>query len=164
MNGIDDSVPLSPPWKYVPRGTHELPLPLSRTAQAVNDLTKSQMSFLRPAEFLRAGATRLRSFLAMSRGANGTPLLSSDWDWPSGGADPAQGIREREDIVSTDERKRVEAAIAHSVVEFARLREQAREQGPEAVLGVLTSMPESEVRHILYSVIVTMAAAEEEPN
>jgi len=65
--------------------------------------------------------------------------------------------------VSTD-RERIEAAIAHSVVEFARLREQAREQGPEAVLGVLTSMSESEVRHILYSVIVTMAAAEEEPN
>jgi hypothetical protein len=65
--------------------------------------------------------------------------------------------------VST-ERERIEAAIAHSVVEFARLRKLAREQGPEGVLGVLTSMPESEVRHILYSVIVTMAAAEEEPN
>jgi hypothetical protein len=65
--------------------------------------------------------------------------------------------------VSTD-RKRIEAAIAQSVVKFARLRDQAREQGPEAVLGVLTSMPETEVRHILYSVVVTMAAAEEEPS
>jgi hypothetical protein len=88
--------------------------------------------------------------------------LGRDWAEQTEGADPVQRIREREDIVSTD-RERIEAAIAHSVVEFARLREQARERDPEAVLGVLTSMPESEVRHILYSVLVTMAAADEEP-
>jgi hypothetical protein len=64
----------------------------------------------------------------------------------------------------TTDRDKVEAAIKHSLAKFERLREQARKDGPEAVVGVLTSMPETEVRHILYSVIVTMAAASEEPS
>lgn len=64
----------------------------------------------------------------------------------------------------TTDRDKVEAAIRHSLGEFERLREQARKDGPEAVVGVLTSLPETEVRHILYSVIVTMAAALDEPS
>jgi hypothetical protein len=64
----------------------------------------------------------------------------------------------------TTDRDKVEATIRHSLAEFERLRERARKGGPEAVVGVLTSIPETEVRHILYSVIVTMAAALEEPS
>ena len=59
---------------------------------------------------------------------------------------------------------RLQVAITASLAQFAQLREQARKDGPVAVLGVLDSMSEAEIRQILWALIVTSATAEEEPS
>jgi ribosomal 50S subunit-associated protein YjgA (DUF615 family) len=45
---------------------------------------------------------------------------------------------------------------------FARLREQMRNDGPEAVAASLKSMPESDLRQIVLALVVTTERAAEE--
>jgi ribosomal 50S subunit-associated protein YjgA (DUF615 family) len=60
-----------------------------------------------------------------------------------------------------DEEK-LASAMQESLVVFARLREQMRNDGPKAVAASLSSMPESDIRQILLALVVTTERAEEE--
>lgn len=52
--------------------------------------------------------------------------------------------------------------MQQSLALFARLREQMHKDGPEAVVASLNSLPESDVRQILFALVVTTERAEEE--
>jgi ribosomal 50S subunit-associated protein YjgA (DUF615 family) len=62
----------------------------------------------------------------------------------------------------TDEQERIAAAMQEALAVFARLREQMRHDGPQAVAASLNSMPESDVRQILLALVVTTERAPEE--
>ena len=49
-----------------------------------------------------------------------------------------------------------------SLALFARLREEMNREGPEAVAASLNSMPDSDIRQILFALVVTTERAEEE--
>jgi hypothetical protein len=49
-----------------------------------------------------------------------------------------------------------------SLAAFAGLREQMRKDGPQAVAASLNSIPESDVRQILFALVVTTERVEEE--
>ena len=57
------------------------------------------------------------------------------------------------------ERKRIATAMQESLAGFAQLREQMRNDGPEAVTASLASMPEGEVRAILFALVLTTERA-----
>jgi ribosomal 50S subunit-associated protein YjgA (DUF615 family) len=59
------------------------------------------------------------------------------------------------------ERKRIATAMQESLARFAQLREQMRKDGPEAVTASLTSMPEGDVRAILFALVLTTERAED---
>jgi hypothetical protein len=59
------------------------------------------------------------------------------------------------------ERKRIATAMQESLARFAQLREQMRKDGPAAVTASLTSMPEGDVRAILFALVVTTERAED---
>ena len=59
----------------------------------------------------------------------------------------------------TDEEERVATAMQQSLVLFARLREQMHKDGPEAVVASLNSLSESDVRQILFALVVTTERA-----
>jgi ribosomal 50S subunit-associated protein YjgA (DUF615 family) len=52
--------------------------------------------------------------------------------------------------------------MQESLAVFARLREQMRKDGPKAVADSLNSIPESDVRQILFALVVTTEHVEEE--
>lgn len=60
----------------------------------------------------------------------------------------------------TDEEKRIVAAMQESLATFARLREQMREGGPQAVVASLKSMPDDDIRQILFALVVTTERVE----
>jgi hypothetical protein len=60
----------------------------------------------------------------------------------------------------TDEQKRIVAAMQESLATFARLREQMREGGPQAVVTSLNSMPDDDIRQILFALVVTTERVE----
>jgi ribosomal 50S subunit-associated protein YjgA (DUF615 family) len=62
----------------------------------------------------------------------------------------------------TEERKSVAMAMQESLAVFARLREQMRKEGPQAVTASLKSMPDSDIRQILLALVVTTERAGEE--
>jgi hypothetical protein len=62
----------------------------------------------------------------------------------------------------TDEQERIAAAMQEALAVFARLREQMRRDGPQAVAASINSMPESDVRQILLALVVTTERAAEE--
>ena len=53
-------------------------------------------------------------------------------------------------------------AMQESLALFARLRAQMRKDGPRAVVAVLNSMPESDLRQILFALVVTTERGEEQ--
>jgi hypothetical protein len=58
--------------------------------------------------------------------------------------------------------ERIVIAIQESLTVFAQLREQMRKDGPQAVVGSLNSMPESDIRQILFALVLTTERAGEE--
>ena len=62
----------------------------------------------------------------------------------------------------TDEQERIAMAMQESLAVFARLRDQMRKDGPQAVVAELNSMPESDLRQILFALVVTTERAEEQ--
>ena len=62
----------------------------------------------------------------------------------------------------TDEQERVAQAIQESLAVFARLREQMRADGPEAVATSLKSMPEDDIRQVLLALVLTTERAGEQ--
>jgi ribosomal 50S subunit-associated protein YjgA (DUF615 family) len=62
----------------------------------------------------------------------------------------------------TDEQERIARAMQGSLAAFAGLREQMRKDGPQAVAASLNSIPESDVRQILFALVVTTERVEEE--
>jgi hypothetical protein len=62
----------------------------------------------------------------------------------------------------TDEQERIAMAMQDSLAAFARLREQMRNDGPQAVAASLSSIPESEIRQILFALVVTTERVVEE--
>jgi hypothetical protein len=52
--------------------------------------------------------------------------------------------------------------MRESLAVFARLCEQMRDDGPQAVVASLNSMPDSDVRQVLLALVVTSVRAEEE--
>ncbi len=52
--------------------------------------------------------------------------------------------------------------MQESLAVFARLREQMRKDGPQAVAASLSSMPDSDIRQILLALVVTTERAGEE--
>jgi ribosomal 50S subunit-associated protein YjgA (DUF615 family) len=61
-----------------------------------------------------------------------------------------------------DEQEGIATAMQESLAVFARLREQMRKDGPKAVADSLNSIPESDVRQILFALVVTTEHVEEE--
>jgi hypothetical protein len=61
----------------------------------------------------------------------------------------------------TDGQERVARAIQDSLAVFARLREQMRTDGPQAVAASLMSMPEDDIRQVLLALVLTTEHAEE---
>lgn len=57
------------------------------------------------------------------------------------------------------EQKRIATAMQESLAVFARLREQMSKDGPQAVVASLSSMPEAEIRQILFALVVTTERA-----
>ena len=55
----------------------------------------------------------------------------------------------------TDEEERVARAMQESLAIFARLREQMRTDGPQAVAASLKSMPEDDIRQLLLALVLT---------
>jgi ribosomal 50S subunit-associated protein YjgA (DUF615 family) len=51
--------------------------------------------------------------------------------------------------------------MQESLARFAQLREQMRKDGPAAVTASLTSMPEGDVRAILFALVLTTERAED---
>ncbi len=62
----------------------------------------------------------------------------------------------------TDQEERVARAIQDSLEAFARLREQMRTDGPQAVAASLKSMPEDDIRQVLLALVLTTERAEEQ--
>ena len=62
----------------------------------------------------------------------------------------------------THEQEKIATAMQKSLSVFARLREQMRQDGPQAVVASLNSMPEGDIRQILFALVVTTERAEEE--
>jgi hypothetical protein len=62
----------------------------------------------------------------------------------------------------TDQEERVVRAMQDSLEAFARLREQMRTDGPQAVAASLKSMPEDEIRQVLLALVLTAERAEEQ--
>lgn len=62
----------------------------------------------------------------------------------------------------TDEQERVATAMQESLAAFAGLREQMRKDGPQAVAASLNSISESDIRQILFALVVTTERVEEE--
>jgi ribosomal 50S subunit-associated protein YjgA (DUF615 family) len=58
--------------------------------------------------------------------------------------------------------ERIVNAMQQSLAAFAQLRAQMRKDGPQAVAGSLNSMPESDIRQILFALVVTTERAGEE--
>jgi ribosomal 50S subunit-associated protein YjgA (DUF615 family) len=58
--------------------------------------------------------------------------------------------------------ERIVNVMQQSLAAFAQLREQMRKDGPQAVAGSLNSMPESDIRQILFALVVTTERAGEE--
>jgi hypothetical protein len=61
----------------------------------------------------------------------------------------------------TEDQERIAAAMQESLATFARLREQMREAGPQAVAASLQSMPDSAIRQGLLALAVTAERAED---
>jgi hypothetical protein len=61
-----------------------------------------------------------------------------------------------------DEQERIAKAVQDSLAVFARLREQMGKDGPQAVAASLNSIPESDIRQILFALVVTTERVEEE--
>jgi ribosomal 50S subunit-associated protein YjgA (DUF615 family) len=61
----------------------------------------------------------------------------------------------------SDEQERIAMAVQDSLAVFARLREQMRKDGPQAVAASLKSIPESDIRQILFALVVTTERVEE---
>jgi hypothetical protein len=61
----------------------------------------------------------------------------------------------------TDGQERVARAIQDSLAVFARLREQMRTDGPQAVAASLRSMPEDDIRQVLLALVLTTEHAGE---
>ena len=59
------------------------------------------------------------------------------------------------------ERKRIATAMQESLP-FGQLREQMRKDGPEAVTASLKSMPEGDIREILFALVLTTERAAEQ--
>ena len=57
------------------------------------------------------------------------------------------------------EQKRIATAMQESLAVFARLREQMSKARPQAVVASLSSMPEAEIRQILFALVVTTERA-----
>jgi ribosomal 50S subunit-associated protein YjgA (DUF615 family) len=62
----------------------------------------------------------------------------------------------------TDEQEKIAMAVRDSLAVFARLREQMRNDGPQAVAASLNSIPDSDIRQILFALVVTTERVEEE--
>jgi hypothetical protein len=62
----------------------------------------------------------------------------------------------------TDEQERVAQAIQESLAVFARLREQMRRDGPQAVAAALRSIPEDDIRQVLLALVLTTERAGEQ--
>jgi ribosomal 50S subunit-associated protein YjgA (DUF615 family) len=60
------------------------------------------------------------------------------------------------------ERKRIATAMQESLARFGQLREQMRKDGPEAVTASLKSMPEGDIREILFALVLTTERAAEQ--
>jgi ribosomal 50S subunit-associated protein YjgA (DUF615 family) len=60
------------------------------------------------------------------------------------------------------EQKRIATAMQESLAVFGRLREQMRKEGPQAVVASLSSMPEADIRQILFALVVTTERAVKE--
>jgi ribosomal 50S subunit-associated protein YjgA (DUF615 family) len=58
--------------------------------------------------------------------------------------------------------ERIVNALQQSLAVFAQLRDQMRRDGPQAVAASLNSMPESDIRQILFALVVTTERAGEE--
>jgi ribosomal 50S subunit-associated protein YjgA (DUF615 family) len=62
----------------------------------------------------------------------------------------------------TDEQQRLAQAMQESLAVFARLREQMRTDGPQAVAASLKSMPEDDIRQVLLALVLATERAEEQ--
>jgi ribosomal 50S subunit-associated protein YjgA (DUF615 family) len=62
----------------------------------------------------------------------------------------------------THEQERIATAMQEALAVFARLREQMRKDGPQAVAASLGSMPEGDLRQVLLALVVTTERADEE--
>ena len=62
----------------------------------------------------------------------------------------------------TDQEERIARAIQDSLAVFARLREQMRTDGPQAVAASLKSMPEDDIRQVLLALVLTTERAKEQ--
>jgi ribosomal 50S subunit-associated protein YjgA (DUF615 family) len=62
----------------------------------------------------------------------------------------------------TDEQEGVARAMQESLAVFARLREQMRNDGPQAVAASLKSMPEDDIRQVLLALVLTTERAGEQ--
>ena len=61
----------------------------------------------------------------------------------------------------SDEQERIAMAVQDSLAVFARLRDQMRKEGPQAVAASLKSIPESDIRQILFALVVTTERVDE---
>jgi hypothetical protein len=59
----------------------------------------------------------------------------------------------------TDEQEGIARAMRESLAVFARLREQMRKDGPQAVAASLKSMPEDDIRQVLLALVLTTERA-----
>jgi ribosomal 50S subunit-associated protein YjgA (DUF615 family) len=77
---------------------------------------------------------------------------------------PGWGSRQcrRRTWLVTDEQERIAMAMQESLAVFARLRDQMRKDGPQALVAVLNSMPESDLRQILFALVVTTERGEQQ--
>jgi ribosomal 50S subunit-associated protein YjgA (DUF615 family) len=62
----------------------------------------------------------------------------------------------------TDDQERIATAMQESLALFARLRGEMSRDGPGAVAASLNSMPDNDIRQILFALVVTTERAEEE--
>ena len=62
----------------------------------------------------------------------------------------------------TDEQEGIARAMQESLAVFARLREQMRKGGPQAVAASLKSMSEDDLRQVLLALVLTTERAGEQ--
>jgi hypothetical protein len=62
----------------------------------------------------------------------------------------------------TDEQEGVARAMQESLAVFARLREQMRTDGPQAVAASVKSMPVGDIRQVLLALVLTTERAGEQ--